>query len=919
MIQSQLCATWESITPLIGNHLWQSTLFAIAAGLLTLILRNNHARTRYLLWLTASVKFLIPFSLLAGVGSHIAWWRGPAAGNRGVYIAMDQLSQPFSQSSTSLISEATPDIHSAGLTDLFPLFLAAVWLCGIAVVVLAWYVRWRRVSAVMRKAVLPREGREVESLRRLERAAGMSKQIEIRVSRTSLEPGIFGIVRPMLVWPQGISERLENEHLEAILAHELCHVSRRDNLSAAVHMVVEAIFWFHPMVWWLGARLVEERERACDEQVLELGSDRQVYAQSILKICEFCVGSRLDFVSGVTGADLKKRIVNIMAKNAVRNLDFGRKLLLSAAGLAAVAMPVAFGVLNATPGQPESQAQIAGTIPPVYEAVLIKPAPIKPNKSSVTSSRMMFHPREFTAANVTLQELIGTAYGVEDVQISGAPDWLNSEKFDIEAKWDKSVLDALQTLSQDQLARERKHMLQEFLADRFKLTLHRETQHLPVYDLVISKNGSKLHEAKPGDTYPNGFKDADGRARAGMMHFEKGQLVAQGVPVALLVRELTQELSRELGGSIIADKTRLQGNYDFTLQWTLEESQPSIFRGTESRQQGNDSVPSPESSRPSLFIALQEQLGLKLEPQNGPGEILVVDHVEKPAVPQGQSTYALAPVFQFASIKLNKSGDPMRAITAKLDELKVTNFTLRMLILKAYGVQGFQLSGGPDWRDSESYDIEAKMDSLVADELGKLSLDQRSHETLRMLQSLLADRFRLSLHRETEEIPVYALVIAKGGPKFREAIPGDAYLNGITGLHGRPTGGGGISEPERGKLVGQGCPIAYLVDALSQQELGRTVVNKTGLIGNYDFTLQWTPEARKAPEDGRQAKFNNYGEFFNTLQKNNLNAGVRGQVSDSSRATIFTAIQEQLGLKLESQTRPVEILVIDNAEKPSEN
>jgi bla regulator protein blaR1 len=90
------------------------------------------------------------------------------------------------------------------------------------------------------------------------------------LSRACLEPGIFGIARPVLVWPAGISERLPDAHLEAILAHELWHVRRRDNLAAAVHMAVEAIFWFYPLVWWLGSRLLDERERACDEEVLDL-------------------------------------------------------------------------------------------------------------------------------------------------------------------------------------------------------------------------------------------------------------------------------------------------------------------------------------------------------------------------------------------------------------------------------------------------------------------------------------------------------------------------------------------------------------------------------------------------------------------------------------------------------------------------
>ena len=198
----------------------------------------------------------------------------------------------------------------------------------------------------------------MEALRRLEQAGGIRRKIEIFLSRASLEPGILGIVKPVLIWPHGISDRLEDAHLEAILAHEVWHVRRNDNLAAAVHMLVEAIFWFHPLVWWLGARMVEERERACDEEVLQLGSQPQVYAESILKICEFCVGSPLACVAGVTGSDLKKRIANIMNKNIVRKLNFGKKLLLSALGVAAIALPIVFGLAKPAHSQSQYPARI---------------------------------------------------------------------------------------------------------------------------------------------------------------------------------------------------------------------------------------------------------------------------------------------------------------------------------------------------------------------------------------------------------------------------------------------------------------------------------------------------------------------------------------------------------------------------------
>jgi beta-lactamase regulating signal transducer with metallopeptidase domain len=130
---------------------------------------------------------------------------------------------------------------------------------------------------------------------------------------TSLEPGLFGILRPVLLWPREIDVRLDDAQVRAVLAHELTHARRRDNLTAAMHMFVEAVFWFHPLVWWIGARLVDERERACDEEVVRLGTAPDVYAESILKTCQYFVESPLTCVPGVTGSNLKKRIERIMS------------------------------------------------------------------------------------------------------------------------------------------------------------------------------------------------------------------------------------------------------------------------------------------------------------------------------------------------------------------------------------------------------------------------------------------------------------------------------------------------------------------------------------------------------------------------------------------------------------------------------
>jgi uncharacterized protein (TIGR03435 family) len=609
-------AIWAALAPALANHLWQSTLFALAAALLTLTLRKNHARARYWLWLAASVKFLIPFSFLVDIGSHLTWLRSAAGTKIGLYFALEEIGQPFAQSMMPGVARAVPSETFSSFVHLFPSLLAAAWLCGFVAVLFVWHARWRRISAVVREALPLREGREIEVLRRLERVAGIRNHIGMLLSRACLEPGIFGIARPVLLWPEGISERLADAHLEAIVAHELWHVRRRDNLAAAVHMVVEAIFWFYPLVWWLGSRLLDERERACDEEVLDLVGERQIYAESILKVCEFCVGSPLACVSGVTGADLNERMVHIMTERAIRKLDFSRTLLLTMAALVALVVPVVFGLVSAAPGRAGAQAGSAAASAPEFEVVSIKP-------SSADTGRVAFGytPDGLMAKNVPLQLLLREAYEVSDDRIAGAPSWVKSDKYDIEAKVDNSSVPAeLQKVIPDQ----RRLILLPLLADRFQLKVHSETKDLPVYSLVVAQNGPKLHEAKVDDSGPNGTKGPRSLRVTG-----KGQIAAQGVPMAILVRLLAEQI-----GHTVVDKTRLAGAYDFSLQWTPDESQASqtpMFNVTPIGQPGTAGTPSPQAPGPPIFTALEEQLGLELKSQESPVQVLVIDHVERPA------------------------------------------------------------------------------------------------------------------------------------------------------------------------------------------------------------------------------------------------------------------------------------------------
>jgi GWxTD domain-containing protein len=306
------------------NHLWQSTVFAILVGLLTLAFRKNRAQVRYWLWFSASVKFLVPFALLLSLGGYLG--RSPVAKSLPVPAipsAVLQVAEPF-----PVDFPAPPPSQTH--VDWVPIILVSLWMCGFLSVTLNRFRAWLRIRAALRSST-PLE---------------ISFPVPVRSTTHPLEPGVVGFIRSRLLLAEGIKERLTPEQLQVLLTHELCHVRRRDNLTATIHMVVEALFWFHPLVWWISAHLMEERERACDEAVLELGGEPQVYAESILKICQWCVESPLACAPGIAGADLRRRLTRILTQRPQNKLGSYRKMLLALVSAAAIVGPVLCGFVN---------------------------------------------------------------------------------------------------------------------------------------------------------------------------------------------------------------------------------------------------------------------------------------------------------------------------------------------------------------------------------------------------------------------------------------------------------------------------------------------------------------------------------------------------------------------------------------------
>jgi uncharacterized protein (TIGR03435 family) len=328
---------------------------------------------------------------------------------------------------------------------------------------------------------------------------------------------------------------------------------------------------------------MDERERDCDEAVLLQGSQPGVYARGIVQVCESYVESPLACASGISGSDLKNRIREIMTWRGSLPVTLRAKAMLALATLAAVSIPFVIGILRAQTLPP----------PPAYTygvASIHKAAPGSTNR--------LFGPGPqggLRVQNMPVVGLIAFAYSVQNYQIVGAPGWASSESFDISFTPDKTEapLGAAPGLSEIQAFMDHNaQRMQAVLRDRFGLVLRAENRELPIYNLLQTKGGHKLSPHDPAIPKPS--IRSNGR-----------QMTGADVTVAMLAQQLSMLLDRP-----VHDETGLTGEYDFKLDWA-PDSEPA--------------------DGPSIFTALNDQLGLRLESTKGPVQVYVVEKVEQPS------------------------------------------------------------------------------------------------------------------------------------------------------------------------------------------------------------------------------------------------------------------------------------------------
>jgi uncharacterized protein (TIGR03435 family) len=488
----------------------------------------------------------------------------------------------------------------------------------------------------------------------------------------------------------------------------------------------------------------------------------------------------------------------------------------------------------------------------------------------------------------TMVDLVRIAYGVTPDMVVGGPNWLEMDRFDVVGK-----------VPPEATADAQKLMLQALLAERFQLVIHNDTRPVPAYALTVGKKPQMKEADGSGETgckpKQGGGPSTEGAGRL-MTRDASGRettiVMGPGATIEFSCRNMTMAafaaglrgmLGSTIGAGAVLDQTGLKGSWNFDVRWSLPFIGPAAAA----------------SDRVTMAEALEKQLGLKLEQKPVPTPVIVVDRVNEkpsenpPGVAEGLPAIPQPTEFEVADVKLSGPDTRMRFQVQPGGRFTAQGTPMRFLISEAFNVNGNdQIAGVPTWADSEHFDITAKAPA------GTAAVDMTSMGPL--LRSLLADRFKMTYHTEQRPVSAYSLVAAK--PKMKKADPASRtscrYDNAPVN-----------AAPGSRAWICQNITMAQFAERLQNVGPGLNwpVLDATGIEGGWDLTLTYSQFAMLAGP-GRGGDVGQGG----------LNAPVASDPGGGY--TIFEAMEKQLGLKLESQKRPMPVIVIDHIEqKPTEN
>jgi len=527
----------------------------------------------------------------------------------------DRLPAPVSVAAATLTVMAAPVRGSVAATrsGQFLPWVVVIWLVGAMVFWVRLVGGWMVAARMRRMLVWPAPPEWQQTLKHLQARIRVSRPVRLLVSALVQVPTVVGWLRPVVLVPVGALAGLTPEHVEALLLHELAHIRRQDYLVNILQSVAEALLFYHPAVWWVSGHIRNERELCCDDiAVSASGGDVFTYACALAEL-ESSRPAHFEAAVAANGGSLADRIARLLGQSRPGSRTLSGPGILASAVLLIVTVCAVFGQSDATPK---------------FEVASVK---LNPDRS-IRFMRVSPRPGgSLVTENAPLRLLIQNAYSVQEFQILGGPGWIQSDGYNIDAKGTGNA-------SREQIF----VMLRSLLEDRFLLKIHRETKELPVYALTVAKNGPKLPQPKEGgciavdpNAPPAQRRPAPGPGRStlfpcggvGVMAEPFGaRLQGAKIPMAEFIRTLSMVMGRP-----VVDKTGFAELFDLLLDFSPDEATAGLPRGGAPRDAGSTAAAPDPAAPPSIFAAIQEQLGLKLESTKGPVEVLVIDHVERPS------------------------------------------------------------------------------------------------------------------------------------------------------------------------------------------------------------------------------------------------------------------------------------------------
>jgi uncharacterized protein (TIGR03435 family) len=557
------------------HFLWQGGLIAIVYAVARRFLRGPN--DRYLLACAALALML---------AAPIATWFALAPADSAPPIAADQTTRVPSNVPSALPAMVRAEVPA--VKDIPWLrWAVTIWLTGASLLSLRLLGGWLMAARLRWIGARPAPLAWSQTVERLRQQLGVLRSVSLQVSAMVQSPVVIGAWRPLILVPVGMLAGMPAAQVEALLIHELAHIRRHDYLVNLLQSVAEALLFYHPAVWWVSRHIRAERERCCDDAAVALSGDVLGYVNALAELA----GSRTVRLAAVAanGGSLADRIAHLLGQPrpaARKRGTMAAAILLAAA---------AFGLYAQEAPRPSFQV-----------------ASVKPNTDNPPNRSQ--HPLpggRWSAKNATLAMMIVTSYKVQRYQLVGGPSWIESDGFDIEA-----------TADPDAKAPQLLLMMQSLLADRFKLTMHRENKELPVYNLSGARGTFNPPPPDSGCVPPDpAAPPAPGATPCGNMRIGmSGSVDGASVPMGQLVATLAAIL-----GHPVIDKTSYTGMFDVHLKFTPDQ----LTQGLPGGSVGAD-LPDPDPTRPDFLTAVQEQVGLKLTSSKGPVEVLVIDHVERP-------------------------------------------------------------------------------------------------------------------------------------------------------------------------------------------------------------------------------------------------------------------------------------------------